>query len=305
MKEMGIAMGKILNFGSCNLDHVYKMTSIVQPGETAASLDMQDFPGGKGLNQSVALARAGMNVYHAGCIGGDGGMLTEVLRNAGVDVSLMRVCDVPTGHAVIQVDATGQNSILLFAGANHAVTKSYADEVLSSFGAGDFLVLQNEINLVDYIARRGFERGMCVVFNPSPYNAACAAVDLYQVGYLILNETETFALCKQRQTEQIAAWFRRTYPHLRVVLTLGAQGCVYIDRDRILPCPAFSVQVKDTTGAGDTFLGYFTAAVAQGVSVEQALRTASAASALAITKEGASVSIPTAQEVENFLQEHA
>ena len=145
---------KILNFGSLNLDYVYSVDHFVAEGETLASTKLQVFSGGKGLNQSVALARAGANTYHAGCIGHEGDMLTAMLQDAEVDTTYVKTVESPTGHAIIQVDPRGRNCILLFGGANLCTEPAYVDEVLGNFAAGDWLVLQNEISSIDYPNRR-------------------------------------------------------------------------------------------------------------------------------------------------------
>lgn len=149
---------KILNFGSCNIDFVYNLDHIVAIGETETSNSMQVFPGGKGLNQSVALAKAGMEVYHAGCIGTDGEMLTAVLESNGVDISNIKKVDEKTGHAIIQVSNKGDNSIFLYSGSNAKITEEFVDEVLDKFQKGDMLLLQNEINKIDYIIEKAYKK---------------------------------------------------------------------------------------------------------------------------------------------------
>ena len=121
---------KILNFGSCNIDYVYSMDHIVRVGETQSTYQLEIFPGGKGLNQSIAIARAGASVYHAGCIGSDGEMLTELLTKSGVNVSYVRTVDAKNGHAIIQVSAKGENSIFLYGGSNEMISESFIDFVL-------------------------------------------------------------------------------------------------------------------------------------------------------------------------------
>ena len=157
---------KVLNYGSLNLDLVYHMEHFIRPGETFGATRLDKFPGGKGLNQSIALARAGARVYHAGNVGPDGEVLVETLRNAGVDTDLIRRVEEVTGHAVIQVDSRGDNSIILYAGANARVTSDQIDRVLEEFARGDYLILQNEINLVGEIMDKAFDKGMTIVLNP-------------------------------------------------------------------------------------------------------------------------------------------
>lgn len=288
---------KILNFGSCNLDHVYAMDHIVSPGETESTEAFEVFAGGKGLNQSVALAKAGAQVFHAGCLGRDGAMLRDVLEQGGADTSHLRSVDVPNGHAVIQVAANGENAIFLYAGSNAAVCEEQIDEVLDAFDPGDFLLLQNEINLVAQIVRKGAEKGLRIVLNPSPVNAALFEIDVSLLSYLILNEVEAEALCGHADPDTCLSVLRERYPSLRVVLTLGEKGSFYRCAETQLFQPAFRVNVVDTTAAGDTFTGYFLASLAEGRSEQECLRLASAAAALAVSRKGAAPSVPLRDEV--------
>ena len=288
---------KILNFGSCNLDFVYTLDHIVAPGETESTDAYEVFAGGKGLNQSVASARAGASVYHAGCVGNNGEMLRQILEESGVDTAFLETVDSPNGHAVIQVSRKGENSIFLYPGSNEKITEEQIDRALQLFGEGDFLLLQNETNLVPYVARRGAERGMKVVLNPSPFNEKIEEIDFSRLSYLILNEVEGKALTGSDDPRECIGLLRKRYPNLAVVLTLGKEGSVYCDGDGIFRQPAFRVTAVDTTAAGDTFTGYFLASLADGISSAEALRIASAASALAVSRMGAAPSIPKKQEV--------
>ena len=190
---------KILNFGSCNIDFVYKLDHIVTIGETETSNSMQVFPGGKGLNQSVALAKAGMEVYHAGCIGTDGEMLTDVLESNGVDISNIKKVDEKTGHAVIQVSRNGDNSIFLYSGSNAKITEEFVDEVLDKFQKGDMLLLQNEINKIDYIIEKAYKKGMCIIFNPSPYNDEIKNLDFNMLSYIIIQNLKSLLLSEVKE----------------------------------------------------------------------------------------------------------
>lgn len=292
---------KILNFGSLNIDNVYTVGQIVTPGETIASLKLEQFEGGKGLNQSIAIARAGCEVYHAGCIGSDGDTLKNLLEQSGVNLKYLRTANEKTGHAIIQVEQSGENCILLFAGANHAVTKTFIDEVLKDFGDGDFLVLQNEISNLPYIVDEAYKKGIKIILNPSPYNEVIEQIDLNKVYCLILNEVEAEYISKAKESG-FAAWAVKNHPNLIFMLTLGKKGCRYIKGTTLLEQDIFKVNTVDTTGAGDTFTGYFVAGLVAGEKVEDILKTASAASALAVSKKGAAPSIPTIAEVNQFLK---
>lgn len=292
---------KILNFGSCNIDIVYSLDHIVRVGETETTHKMGIFPGGKGLNQSIAVSRAGASVYHAGCLGYDGDMLREILLDSGVDVSFLKTVEEKNGHAIIQVSAKGENSIFLYPGSNETVTEAYIDEVLAHFETGDILLLQNEISNVGYLVERAHRKGMRIVLNPSPMNDALRALDLGKISYLILNEVEAEEITGCDRPEGAIALLRSRYPALCVMLTLGEKGCLYADGGRELYQPAFSVKAVDTTAAGDTFTGYFVAGLASGEDMTAVLRVALAASAISVTRNGAAPSIPERDEVMMWL----
>lgn len=290
---------KILNFGSLNLDHVYTVDHFVREGETLASFALNDFLGGKGLNQSIALSRAGSTVYHAGKIGRDGNVLLEKLKEERVNINyLMIEDDTPTGHAVIQVDKSGQNCILLFGGANRTISTRDVDTVLSNFDEGDLILLQNEVTNVEYIIEKAHERGMIIALNPSPIDAELVKMKaLHYVDWFILNEVEGYELTGKKLGEEICDELLRKYPKTHVVLTLGKLGAMYYDEKHFAKHGIYDVPVVDTTAAGDTFTGYFLTSVSENRTVEDCLEIASKASSLAVMKAGASDSIPTRKEV--------
>ena len=288
---------KVLNFGSLNIDFVYSVDHFVRAGETLSSDRLEKFCGGKGLNQAVALARAGATVFHAGCVGADGGMLKALLAESGADTRFIRQTDDASGHAIIQVDKKGQNCILLYGGANQQITDDFVDEVLASCEKGDVLLLQNEINNLPYIVEKAFACGMEIALNPSPINSRLAELPLDKVRYFILNEIEGTELTGETDPEKILEAFRRKYPHSVVVLTLGKHGAVYDDGATRCHHGIYDVPVVDTTAAGDTFTGYFLTCITSGKSPEEALRIASVASSLAVSAKGAAPSIPTMETV--------
>lgn len=298
-------MNQILNFGSLNQDKTYHVKDFVRAGETILAQGYEVFCGGKGLNQSIAAARASEGpVYHAGAVGFDGGALVETLKESGVDVRYLQTLEGPSGHAIIQINEQGQNCILVYGGANVQLTRPYIDGVLDHFGAGDFLIVQNEINEVAYIMERAHKRGMVVVFNPSPITKTlCEDYPLDFVDYFILNEIEGMALSgASGSNQEILEGLHKRFPHAAIVLTVGDQGVLYARDEVRLSHGIYSVPVVDTTAAGDTFCGYFVASMAQGLPVEEGLRQASAASALAVSVMGAAPSIPTQSQVRAFLK---
>lgn len=290
---------KILNMGSLNLDYVYQVDHIVTEGETLASGGMEIFCGGKGLNQSIALARAGVPVYHAGMIGEDGGMLLDICRESGVDTRYIRKIPGKNGHTMIQVDRKAQNCILLYGGSNRALTREWVDEVLEEFGEGDLLLLQNEINLLGYIVDSGYRKGMRIVLNPSPMDENLDQVDMEKIFLFLMNETEGARIAGAGEPEEVLSLMARKYPRAEVVLTLGSRGSIYQGNGCLYRQSAFRVKAVDTTGAGDTFTGYFLAGLLKGMEVPAALELGSRAAALAVSRKGAAPSIPRMEEVEN------
>ena len=296
---------KTVNFGSLNLDHVYRLNSFVVPGETKACADYRVMPGGKGLNQSIALAGAGMEVFHAGCIGPEGGLLTDTLRSRGVRTEYLKTLQASTGHAIIQVDDSGENCILLYGGTNGMFTETYVEGVLSNFGKDDIVVLQNETNLIPYIMHAAHTRGMRIAFNAAPIGPEVRSFPLELVTWLFVNEIEGGYLSGETQPEEIAEALHRMYPGACIVLTLGADGCLCRMGSETLRQSAFKVQAVDTTAAGDTFIGYFLCGISEGMDVSHALKFAGAAGALAVTAAGAANSIPARTQVEQFLHRNA
>ncbi|MCI8844150.1 MAG: ribokinase [Oscillospiraceae bacterium] len=290
---------RVLCLGSMNLDYVYSVSHILAPGETISSTGRETFAGGKGLNQSVAAAKAGLPVFHAGLSGTGGELLLETLRENGVDVSFIRPVDALPGHTVIQVDEKGQNCILLYGGTNRQLTSDLIGDVLSQFGPEDFLLLQNEVNRLDEIIDRAHARGIRIVLNPSPFDQAVMACDLDKVSLFLVNEIEGAQIsgCLAREPEKILDWFGAHYPNAEVVLTLGADGAWYSGNGVRHFQPAIPVTAVDTTAAGDTFTGYFLEGWSTGRGVEETLRRATRAASIAVSRKGAAPSIPLASEL--------
>lgn len=291
---------KVLNFGSLNYDYVYEVDHIVQPGETLDSLNMSTFFGGKGLNQSIALAKAGVAVYHAGLVGEDGQSFYEVCKENHVDTTYIRQTDGRSGNAIIQVDRDAQNCIILYGGSNRRMTKEFVDSVLEHFEAKDILLLQNEINCLDYIIDRAYEKGMTIILNPSPYDSALDACDLSKISYFLLNEVEGKQVSGYEDPDRIIEVMLKKFPESGIVLTLGENGVIYADKDMRVSRPIFKVKAVDTTAAGDTFTGFFVASLVKELSMEETLTLCSKASAIAVSRKGAAASIPTMEEVMNI-----
>ena len=243
---------------------------------------------------------------HAGAIGEDGRFLLEVLNDSGVDTSLVKVLpDVRTGNAVIQNDRTGDNCILLYGGANRAITEEMAEETLSHFSEGDWIILQNEISCLPFIMRKAHEKGMKIVLNPSPIDDSLRDLPLSEVDVFLVNEIEAAAILQivtgkeadMTDPETLSRKLLAAFPGAVTVLTLGENGSVYISKDNVIFQKAYPVKAVDTTAAGDTFTGYFVAGLLSGESPEESMDTAARASAIAVTRKGAAPSIPMRKEV--------
>ncbi|MBQ9956216.1 MAG: ribokinase [Ruminococcus sp.] len=293
---------KVLTIGSMNIDHVYSVDHIVQPGETLTTGGMNVFLGGKGINQSMALAKAGAEVYHSGMIGKDGTMFLEACKEYGVNSDYIRTIDVKTGHTIIQVDKNAQNCILLYGGANQCLTAEFVDEVLGNFEKGDILLLQNEVNLLPYIINKAYEKGMQIALNPSPFDDKLSECDLAKVSIFLLNEIEGGQISGQTEPDAILDKLQELYPEARIVLTLGKDGAVYAHKNERYTQPIFKVEAVDTTAAGDTFTGYFLAGIIDGMEIPDILKMSAKASSIAVTRAGAVQSIPYRKEVEEALK---
>lgn len=289
---------KILNFGSLNIDKVYAVEEIVKGGETIDSVSFSESVGGKGLNQSIAVAKAGGNIMHAGCVGKDGEILLQALKDNNVDTSLIKTVETASGQAIIQVDKHGQNCIILFHGANYEVDKAYIDEVMQDFAQDDILILQNEISNIDYIIEVAKAKQMKIYLNPSPINENLNKYNMQAIDRIFVNEHEGAYLADKEKVEDILDSLASKYPELEIILTFGDKGAYYRHKDINIFQPAYKVDAVDTTAAGDTFTGYFIALRQQGKSIEESLQKASKASSITVSRKGASISIPKIAEVD-------
>lgn len=294
---------KVLNLGSMNVDNVYKVDTFLLPGETKLSQELSLFCGGKGLNQSIAAVRAGNEVWHAGLIGEDGGMLLDKLKENGVNTSLIRQVPGKGGHTVIQVNSQGQNCILLYGGTNRMLTEEIIDGIFDAFGQDGAVLLQNEINLLPYVIETAHKRGLPIFFNAAPMDEQVHQCDLSLVDWLIVNEVEGQQLAGNCPEEEILSVLSRKYPHMSILLTLGSRGAVCLYAGKQYAIGICSVNAVDTTAAGDTFSGYFMYGVLHGLAIPDCLRLATAASALCVGRAGAADSVPLKAEVDAALSE--
>ena len=295
-------MSQVHAIGSLNLDYVYKVPHFLRPGETLEAAHRAVHWGGKGLNQTVAMLRSGLAVRHCGAVGADGTPLSDFLATEGSDVSHLRVDEgAATGHTFIQVTPDGENAILYYPGTNHGVTEELVDDFLSTALEGDFLVLQNEVNGTERLIHEGKRRGLRVVFNPSPFSPELCALDLSGLYALVLNETEAAEWTGAELAPEVAAKALADKGVAVVILTLGAKGLVWRTKEgESGSVPAFRVEAVDTTAAGDVFNGALCVALAEGRTLVEAVRFATRASAISVTRMGAQSSIPTRSELDSF-----
>jgi ribokinase len=282
----------IWNLGSINADHIYRVPHLPAAGDTLAATDLSRGLGGKGANMSVAAVRAGSPVAHIGAVGADGEWAVRRLHGYGVDVRHIQQVPMPTGHANICVDPSGENAIVLFPGANDAITDAALTTALSEAGPGDWLVLQNETSGQPAAARLAKSKGMQVLYAAAPFDVNAVQAVRPFVDLLVLNAVEA---------AQLEAGLKLKLEELgipNIVVTQGAQGCLWISRDA--PAQGFaapSVQAVDTTGAGDTFTGYLVAGLDQGLDMAAALGIAGQAAAIMVTRKGTADVIPQRSEL--------
>ena len=296
-------MPKLVNFGSLCIDWAYQVPSLVGSGETLTSTGRTVHAGGKGLNQSFAAARAGAEVLHFGAVGEDGETLVAVLDEVGVRSDGVARIDTASGHAVIQVDPSGQNAIVIFPGANRLIPAQVREQALHALLPGDWLLLQNETNDVAEMLTQAAAKKVNAAINLAPADDHIHDYPLELAQLLIVNEVEAMALAKSADLNEAWIVLRERFTSTDMVLTLGHQGlwCARAETKDVIMLNAHSVSAVDETAAGDSFIGYLMAAMLAGQPLPVALEAASAAGALAVTRSGASTSIPTRDQVETLV----
>ena len=295
----------VINFGSINIDHVYQVEHFVQPGETIGSHNYQMLLGGKGANQSIALAKAGTDVKHVGRINNHDAQFKQTMIKQGIDCKFVVCSDAPTGHAIIQVTPSGENAIVLFGGANQEITHKDVLHALDSASPGDWVLTQNETSGIEDVLVQAKQHGLNVAFNPAPMTDSVKQLPHECIDLLIVNEVEAAEIAGVSDLDQIEAYFRNDWPHAEVLVTLGKAGVRMLMKEQTIDVPAYLVEAVDTTAAGDTFIGYFLSAYTNSGDAQKSLSRACAASALAVTRVGAAQSIPDVEEVDKFIAAQA
>ena len=288
-------MARIITLGSLNLDFTYQLPKPLEVGETLSSLSYRCGVGGKGANQSIAAARAGAEVYHAGRIGSDGTLLRRTLADSGVRLDFLEEVETPTGHAVVLINDAGDNSIVLFGGANRTIDETFIDRVVAAACPGDILLLQNEVSDIGYAMKAGKKAQMRIAFNFAPFDPELAPkLPLSLCDYLFLNRIEAGGIAGKSEVEEILETLARRFPETELVLTLGPEGAIALTpAGERFHADSPRVKVVETTAAGDTFIGYYLAAVLDGFDTGRALERACRAAALCCSRAGAAESIPT------------
>lgn len=293
-------MARIITLGSLNLDFTYQLPKPLEVGETLSSLSYRCGAGGKGANQSIAAARAGAEVYHAGRIGHDGALFRRTLADSGVKLDFLEEVETPTGHAVVLINDAGDNSIVLYGGANRTIDETFIDRVTSAANPGDILLLQNEVTCISHAMEAGRKAGMRVAFNFAPFDPKLAPeLPLSLCDFLFLNRIEAGGIAGKSDEEEILETLSRRFPETELVLTLGPEGAVALTpAGERFHADSPRVEVVETTAAGDTFIGYYLAAVLDGFDTGRALERACRAAALCCSRAGAAESIPTRAELD-------
>ncbi|WP_339546678.1 ribokinase [Pseudomonas sp. RA_35y_Pfl2_P32] len=299
---------KVVVVGSLNMDLVTRAPRLPRGGETLIGQSFTTVSGGKGANQAVAAARLGAQVAMVGCVGSDayGTQLREALLAEQIDCQALSTVEGSSGVALIVVDDHSQNSIVIVAGANGALTPPVVDQFDAILQAADVLICQLEVpyDTVGHVLRRGRELGKTVILNPAPASGALPAQWYGGIDYLIPNESEAAALSglpvDSLQTAKAAASQLIAMGAGKVIITLGAEGSLFANGQGFQHFPAPRVKAVDTTAAGDTFVGGFAAALAGGKSEAEAIRFGQVAAALSVTRAGAQPSIPRLSDVQGF-----
>lgn len=285
----------VFNLASINADLFYQVPHLLAPGETLASTDHSRGLGGKGANMSVAIARAASRVVHIGAVGADGRWAVERLLEYGVDTRHINEIDVPTGHAVIMVDDHGENAILLFPGANRAITETHIEVALTQASEADTFLFQNETSAQTEGAKLASAKGMRVVYAAAPFDAQAIKAVLPMLDILVMNAVEA-----QQLTDALGGTLA-DLPVRDVVVTLGGDGCRWLNTDEGTDktFPAIPVAPVDTTGAGDTFTGFLIAGLDRGLPMEQAISLGQQAGAIMVTRHGTADVIPDLKDIED------
>ncbi|MEP4199369.1 MAG: PfkB family carbohydrate kinase [Aliishimia sp.] len=286
----------VFNLGSINRDKTIKVPRFPRPGETIAGQEASACLGGKGLNISLALHRAGQSVSHIGAVHKDDADTVNEIEVFGLKADAIERSSHMTGEAYVLLDDDRENAIVLCPGANMEISRNHIDQCFITAKSGDWLVLQNETNNQHYAVGKARAKGMTVGLVAAPFDAEVVGSLSGDLDLLVLNEIEA------AQLEQAKSTSISNIGIPLVVVTKGAAGATLYRNGLPLHIASLPVKPIDTTAAGDTFFGFFLSAVLAGLSDNDALRRANAAAALSVQTYGAAHSIPTLRDVQDFLK---
>lgn len=305
-------MKKVLVIGSLNMDMTVKVEELPKLGETIFGNDFYESCGGKGANQAVAVSKLGMKTEMIGMVGKDsqGEKLIQNLNKYGIISDNVIKSDELTGRAIITVDKKGDNNIIVIPGSNFKITKEHIQAKQDVIASSDVVILQNEIpsETVEFSLLKAKELGKITIFNPAPARKLSGEV-FKNTDYLILNETEMEEIFEikfndEEYTEKISIK-KKEYGIKNIILTLGDKGSILFSKDNnIKKYDVYKVKAVDTTAAGDSFIGAFTMKICEIGNPDEAIKYATAVSAIVVTRQGAQDSIPTREEIEKFIEEN-
>ena len=305
-------MKKALVIGSLNMDMTVKVEELPKLGETIFGNDFYESCGGKGANQAVAVSKLGMKTEMIGMVGKDsqGEKLIQNLNKYGIISDNVIKSDELTGRAIITVDKKGDNNIIVIPGSNFKITKEHIQDKQDVIASSDVVILQNEIpsETVEFSLLKAKELGKITIFNPAPARKLSGEV-FKNTDYLILNETEMEEIFEikfndEEYTEKISIK-KKEYGIKNIILTLGDKGSILFSEDNnIKKYGVYKVKAVDTTAAGDSFIGAFTMKICELGNPDEAIKYATAVSAIVVTRQGAQDSIPTREEIEKFIEEN-
>ena len=285
----------IYNLGSINIDYFYKLPYLVKRGETLSSKSFFSTLGGKGANQSIAISRAGGEIFHCGLINEKDKEFLTIMKKSKVDINHILFSMEPTGHAIIAIDETnGDNQIILYPSCNYKITKTHVNTFLKNTKNGDWALSQNETNMTEYFFKKASEKGLSICYSAAPFIPSQTIKLLKLVDLLILNEIEMQELLKEAKTDVK----NLDVPH--IVITMGKKGAKYFGKNEEIFVSGNKVNAFDTTGAGDTFLGYFLALFDRTKNIKSSLDIANIVASIQVTRNGASIAIPNLKEVLNW-----
>ena len=286
----------IFNLGSINVDYFYHLPHLVTAGETIAANDLTIGLGGKGVNQSIAIGRAGGDVWHIGAVGKANADYCDIISEAGVKTEFIELLDMPSGHAIVMVEAvSAENQIVIMPAANHAITDSLVTSALRQANAGDWALTQNETLVGPDFLRRAKQAGMKICYSAAPFVAETTAELLPLADLLVVNEGEAASLASLLGKD------KTEFGVQHLVITYGARGAEYIGSAGQFHVESPKVTPVNTTGAGDTYLGYLLASIDAGEEMHAAMEKAAKAAAIQVTRDGAAEAIPLASELDMCL----